>query len=254
MKKITILILLLLFTSVIYSQKRSKKRGSVVKWLSLELKGGYGNSILLNTAPILDENVTVDFINTAYSYGGRFGITYGNNLSLSLEALSSAFSQNYDINDETNVYLKTQEFKSLDILALIRYTSDYGFYFEAGPKFSTLKSASVKNSEIFNFTNENNYIDNFSEKYTSIAAGMGFAIFRTDRLNVNLGLRGSYAITDFIKNADFYALNDGVYRPDISSGTTPTNHLSVKFMLGINYFFGFWGDASCGRGRIMFFQ
>ena len=254
MKKITILILLLFVTSVIYSQKRSKKRGSVVKWLSLELKGGYGNSLLINSTTMTDENIAMDFFNSAYSYGGRFGITYGNNLSVSFEVLSSAFSQNYDINDNTNIYLKTQEFKSLDYLALIRYTSDYGFYFEAGPKFSTLKSATIKNSENFNFTNENNYIDNFNEKYTSIAAGLGFAVFRTDRLNINLGLRGSYVFNDFVKNANFYAVNDGVYRPDITTGTSSTNPLSVKVMLGVNYFFGFWGDASCGRGRIMFFQ
>jgi len=253
MKKITILILLLLLTSVIYSQKRSKKRGTVVKWLSLELKGGYGNSILLNSNAMSDQNITMNFLNSAYSYGGRFGITYGNNLSISFEVLSSAFSQNYDINDGTNVYLKTQEFTSLDYLALIRYTSDYGFYFEVGPKFSGLKTALVKNSENLASRNEDNYIEHFNEKYNSIAVGLGFAVFRTDRLNINLGLRGSYAFSDIVKDPNFYALFDDVYRPNFIAGAS-TNPFSLKIMFGINYFFGFWGDASCGRGRLIFFQ
>ncbi len=254
MKKSAILIIILLFTSVIYSQKRSKKRGTVVKWLSVEVKGGYGISMLMNKDAMTDNNVTMDFVSPAYSYGGRFAITYGNALSISFEMLSSKFNQNYEINDGTNAYIKTQEFKSIDYLALIRYTSEYGFYFEAGPKFSNLKYASVKNSETLNFLNQDNYIENFNEKYNSITAGMGFAIFRTDRLNVNLGLRGSYGFSDIVKVQSFYALNDGVYKPEITSAVSPTNPLSVKFMLGINYFFGFWGDASCGRGRMILFQ
>ncbi|MBN1252781.1 MAG: PorT family protein [Bacteroidales bacterium] len=253
MKKLTFLILLLFVTSVIYSQHR-KKRGSEVKWLSIAAKAGYGNSILINSNVMGDNNITMDFLSPAYSFGGRFGVTYGDNFGLAFEVLSSGFSQKYDINDGNNTYSKTQKFTSLDYLIMFRYTSDYGFYFEAGPKFSNLKSASIENPSDFNFTdNETDYIANFKEKYNSIAIGMGFAIFRGERINFNLGLRGSYAITDIVENPNFYVLDDGVYLPEITT-LAKTNPFSLKLMFEINYFFGFWGDASCGKGRIMFFQ
>lgn len=254
MKKLAILILFFFLTSTIYSQRG--RRGSEVKWLSLAVKAGYGNSILVNSNVMSDEAITTNFLSPAYSYGGRFGLTYGDNIGLSFEVLSSGYSQGYDINDGNNPYSKTQKFTTLDYLILFRYTSDYGFYFEVGPKFSNMKSAVVENPSLtgYTFNDEDNYVENFKEKYNSIALGMGFAIFRAERVNFNLGLRGSYAFTDIVEDPNFYVLNDGVYQPDLTVETSSTNPFSLKLMFEINYFFGFWGDASCGRGRLMFFQ
>ena len=92
------------------------------------------------------------------------------------------------------------------------------------------------------------------EKYNSIAVGLGFAIFRGERVSFNLGLRGSYAISDIVEDPNFYVLNDGVYPLSADYAYSKTNPFSLKLMFEINYFFGFWGDASCGRGRMMFFQ
>ena len=218
-------IFLVLFTLLITTAFAQRHRGNgEIKWLNISVKGGYGGTMLFNSDVSGDGQVTQDFLSPSYEFGGRFAIGYGDNLSLGVEALSSGFGQDYSIKAPNfESYDKTQKFTSFDLLVALRFTSPYGFYFEAGPKFSTLKAASIKNS----ITGENfvdgiqpEYIDNFSEKFTSIVAGMGFAIHNGDRLQVTLGLRGSYAIGDFVaEESDYYVLADQVYLQPSSTFT-----------------------------------
>lgn len=248
------LVLFTIIVSAVYAQRHNGN--GEIKWLSLAVKGGYGGTMLFNSDVSADKNVSQDFLSPSYEYGGRFGITYGDYVGIGFEVLSGGFGQDYAIGDGINdPYTKTQKFKSLDMVVSLRFTSPYGFYFEAGPKFSTLKSASVKNSidGIFLDEMDNNYLMNFSEKFTSIVAGMGFAVYNGDRLQVNLGIRGSYGIGTFQENKDYYVLNDGVYIPQ-GNFTAKTTPFTLKATLEVNYTFGFWGDATCGRGRLMFFQ
>jgi len=252
MKKISFLILLLSFSFLISAQRRSKS--SSIKWLSLELKGGYGTTILLNSDVSAEENASMDYFSGAYNLGGRFGITFGDYVGIYVEGMSEHFKQNYDLipGEPLMPYTKTQEFTSMDWIFELRYTNDYGFYVEAGPVFSTLKSAEVSNDEEYSFLPTDNYIQNFSEKNNGIMFGLGFALVRGERISVNLGLRGTYMFGDFVENDTYYVLNDGVYYGTNTGAAS--NPFSIKMMLGINYFFGFWGNASCGRGRLMFFQ
>ena len=250
MKKIVFVLVVILLSTSLYAQKR---RGSTIKWISIAVKSGYGNSILFNQDIFADDNTNINFLSPSSNFGGRFGLTFGDNFGVYIEALSAGFKQDYDINTGTESYTKTQEFKSLDIILNLRYTSDYGFYVEAGPVFNNLKSASETNTIDGNFRPTDNYIDNFADKYNSLMFGLGFAAFRGDRLGVNVGLRGTYALGDFVVDpGSFYVLDDYVYHPANTSAST--NPFSAKIMLEVNYFFAFWGDASCGRGRIMFFQ
>ena len=253
MKRIILVVTILILTTSIYAQ-RHKKRGTTIKWLSVELKGGYGNSMLLNSDVSAENNVTVNGLSPAFNIGGTFGITFGDNFGVFVEGLSSSFTEEYDIKPEVGTpYQKTQEFKSFDIVMALRYTGDYGFYVEAGPVFNSLKSATETNSISGSFFPRDDNLNNFAEKYNSMMFGLGFAAFRGDRLTVNVGLRGTYALDGFVVNpSSYYVLNDGVYNGEETGAAT--NPLSIKVMLGVNYFFAFWGNASCGRGRIMFFQ
>jgi len=250
-------VFLVLFTIIVSSVYAQRHNGNgEIKWLSLAVKGGYGGTMMFNSDVSSDKNVSQDFLSPSYEYGGRFGLTYGDYVGIGFEVLSGGFSQDYAIGDGINEpYTKSQKFKSLDMVVSFRFTSPYGFYFEAGPKFSTLKSAKVENSidGIFLDEMDNNYMMNFSEKFTSIIAGMGFAVYNGDRLQVNLGIRGSYGIGTFQENKDYYVLNDGVYIPQ-GNFTAKTTPFTLKATLEVNYTFGFWGDATCGRGRLMFFQ
>lgn len=249
MKQLIFILAALILSTSVYGQRR-KKRGTTVKWISLTLKGGYGNSILFNSDVSADENANFDYLSPAYNMGGSLGMTFGDNVGVFFEGLSSTFKQNYDIKNATSVYTKTQEFKTMDIGIALRYTSDYGFFVEAGPVFNVLKKATETNTTTI--AQRDNYIGNFTSNYNSLMFTMGFAAFRGDRISVNLGLRGTYAFGDFVENSDFYVLDDDVYKgPHTGAATNP---FSAKVMLEVKYFFAFWGDATCGRGRIMFFQ
>ena len=255
MKKI-FLFLFTILTVTTYAQRHRASGNGEIKWLSLAVKGGFGGTMLFNNDVSSDDNVSQDFLSPSYEFGGRFGITYGDYIGLGVEVLSAGFSQDYSISDGIVVpYTKKQKFTTMDFVVALRYTSPYGFYFEAGPKFSTLKTASVENSVEANFTDElvNDYMTNFTEKHTSIIAGLGYALYNGDRFQVNLGLRGSYGLGNMQENENYYVLNDGVYMPQ-GSFSAKTSPFTLKATLELNYTFGFWGDASCGRGRLMFFQ
>lgn len=250
---ILIIVLLVFIANTSFAQHR---RGSMVKWLSIELKGAYGGSMLLNSDIASDKNVELALFSPAYEFGGRLALTFGDYISIGVELLSSSFNQDYNINvPNKQVYTKTQSFKSTDILLALRYTNLYGFYVELGPKFSTIKKAKVTNSinEAFTDDIEPDYAAHFVDKFTGIMAGFGFAVYNGDRLRVNVGIRTSYALSNIVDDGNFYVLNDGFYHP-IGSFSSNTNPLTVQLSLGVNYVFGFWGNATCGRGRLVFFQ
>ena len=165
MKKISLLLFLLSFTFLISAQRRGS---STIKWLSLEVKGGYGTTILFNSDVAAENDVSMDYFSGAYNYGGRFGITFGDYVGVFVEGMLENFKQNYNIipGEPLLPYVKTQSFKSLDWIFELRYTNDYGFYVEAGPVFSTLKSAEETNDQDYVFIPRTNYIENFSEKNT----------------------------------------------------------------------------------------
>ncbi len=252
--------ILVLFLSLLVTTGFAQRHGNgEIKWLNISAKGGYGGTMLFNSDVSGDGNVTQDFLSPSYEFGGRFAIGYGDFVSLGVEVLSAGFGQDYSVNPPNGEsYTKTQRFTSFDILPTLRYTSPYGFYFEAGPKFSTLKTAKVDNSVDGSFIDGNpdqDYMLNFTEKFTSIVAGMGMALHNGDRLQVTLGLRGSYALGNFVEeSSDYYVLADQVYLQPSTNFTSKTSPFTLKLMLEVNYIFGFWGNASCGRGRLMFFQ
>jgi hypothetical protein len=251
MKKLISVIIISLIFSSLFAQHDGRGQ---VKWLSLAIKGGYGGNLLLNKDIQNDANVKVNYLSPHYSFGGRFGITYGDNIGINVEPLWSGFNQEYTIK-AASPYIKTQKFKSMDIFVSLRYITDYGLYVEAGPQFSTLKSASVKNNIDGAFTESqlSEYKSNFAKKNTSVAFGVGFAAINGDRLQLFVGLRANYGLGNFVDNSSFYVLNDGVYQPQYNY-SAKTSPITYKLMLELNYLFGFWGDATCGKGRLIFFK
>jgi hypothetical protein len=251
MKKIIILII----SVFILTQANAQHNRGQIKWLSLAVKGGYGGAILMNKDVINDENISLNYLSPHYSFGGRFGITYGDNIGINVEPLWSGIHQQYSIKDNVQPYIKTQKFKTFDLFVSLRFITNYGLYVEAGPQFTTLKSAEVENDKEASFTENQNgtYLENFTKKNTSLGFGVGFAAINGDRLQLFVGLRANYGFGNFVNNPAYYVLNDGVYQPqyNFSAKTSP---ITYKLMLELNYFFGFWGDATCGKGRLIFFQ
>ena len=224
-----------------------------IKWFSLAAKAGIGNSVFINKDLINDLNVSLNYFTLSQSYGGRFTFSYGENFGFGSDLLFSTYGQEYTINNNNDIYDKKITLKTIDIVPFFRYSGNTGGYFEIGGKFSTVNSVSETNSNSTALRASNELIDNYGPKFTSGVIGFGTALFKTERIDINLGARIAYSFTDLIPNRNFNVVNDGFYIPNYTI-TESTNPLSVQVIFEVNYFFAFWGDAKCGRGRLMLFQ
>ena len=247
MKKINLLLLVILLSTFSYGQSRR----SSVNWMSLAIKAGGGISAMNNSDIGNDINTSLDFLSPIKTYGLRFGLTHGDYVGLSFEGLKTDFAQRYNISSPT-AYTKTTTFVARELAVFLRYTGDYGFYAEFGPKITSLDSIVEDNSVTGNFFPTDNLSEKYNMKYKSLILGVGFSAMRTQRVTITLGVRGSYSLDDVTLD-DYSIMNDGIYVPDYLP-IAETRPFSLQIMAELNYFFAFWGDASCGRGRIMFFQ
>ncbi len=259
MKKITITLITILLVVTAYAQRDKRhQKGNEIKWFSLAVKGGYGTSILINKEAMNDKNVTYEYFTPSFFYGGRFGFTFGNYVGVSYEYLLSEFGQKYSINNPTTKasYSKELKFKSSDQCVLFRYTNDFGFYLELGPKFTKISSVAETNSDA-KVAVHDNITQNYVSNYTSGLFGLGFMPFRGERVTLSLGVRASYGFSTMMNDSKFFVLNDQHSPNGYGTGTytdNSTKPLNLNLVLELNYFFAFFGDASCGKGRLMFFQ
>ncbi len=242
------LLFILLFVFVSINNVEAQRRTQTIKWFSIAAKTGIGNSIFLNSDIINDKNVEFDYISLSQSYGGRMTFTYGENLGFGVEVLSSSYGQKYTV--DANV--KKLKLKSLDILPFFRYTGSTGGYIELGAKISNVKSITETNTNPLVFV-RNDLMTYYEPKFTSVVLGFGLALYKGERIDVNLGARFAYSFKDITPYKNFNIINDNLYTPGYFN-TAATNPLSAQAILEVNYYFAFWGDATCGRGRLMLFQ
>lgn len=247
---------LLVISALLFQNADAQRRKQTIKWFSIAAKVGYGNSVLLNIDNIDDGNVSFNYLTPSLSYGGRFTFTYGEKIGFGADVLLSSFGQQYTIDNNSDIYEKELKIKSLDILPFFRYSGEKGGYFELGGKFSNIKSMAVTNS-ISNpnppFRPTDNLAANYTSKFTSLVLGSGLAVYKNERLDINLGVRFAYSFTDFTPGYSYNIVDDGYYLPTKDIITT-TNPLSIQGILEVNYYFAFWGDATCGKGRLMLFK
>jgi hypothetical protein len=242
------LLFILLFIFVSTSSVEAQRRTQTIKWFSIAAKAGIGNSVFLNSDIINDANVEFDYLSLSQSYGGRMTFTYGENVGLGVEVLSSSYGQKYTV----DANIKKLKLKTLDILPFFRYTGSTGGYIELGAKISNVKSITETNTNPLVFV-RNDLATYYEPKFTSLVLGFGLALYKGERIDVNLGARFAYSFKDITPDNNFNIINDNLYIPTYSK-TATTNLLSAQAIFEVNYYFAFWGDATCGRGRLMLFQ
>jgi hypothetical protein len=249
MKTYSFLIIVFIL-SISYSN--AQKNSQNVKWLSLSAKAGVGNSYFLDVDHIEDKNITMSYFSLSQSFGGRLTFTYGERIGVGSDVLFSGYNQKYEIKvDSTTINNKAIKLSTMDILPFFRFTGYNTVYIELGAKFSTIKSVNETNSMSGIYRTTDVLKSSMEPKFTSAIFGFGGALYKTDRVDVNLGLRLSYSFTDIAPN--YNILNDNVYVPDYVE-EFPLHPISVQAVFEVNYFFAFWGDASCGKGRLMLFK
>jgi len=242
-----------LFIFVLINIIEGQRRTQTIKWFSISAKAGVGNSIFINSDIMSDKNVEFDFLSLSQSYGGRFTFSIGENVGFGIEALSSSYGQKYTVTNTTdNVNIKKLKIKTLDIIPFFRYTGSTGGYVELGAKISNVRSITETNSTSIILA-RNNLMTYYEPKFTSAILGFGIALYKGERVDINLGTRFAYSFTDISPYNTFRILDDNFYTPDYSK-IASTKPISAQAILEVNYYFAFWGDATCGRGRFMLFQ
>lgn len=239
--------ILTIATLIIMSLQTMAQRGGEPNWISIAGKVGFGTSIMLSEQISDDENVTANYLSPAFSIGGRLGVVFVDKIGVSVEYLASNFQNKYEVkmpllNQKNNTNLR---FKSGDILILARYTGEYGFYAEIGPKITSAKTIQyeVESGPSFDLKNC------FNGSFTSIVFGFGYAVVNADRVQVTLGARAAYCSKNIVKQTS--GLDNTGFAKYAAMEMKP---LSAQIMVDINYHFARFGSATCGKQKIIFFK
>jgi hypothetical protein len=262
MKKILLIITIL---ALFFNSEAQKSQ--MIKWLRIAPKASVGTSMLLNSNTFADKSIEEKYWNMSTAFGGSLGLGIGDYLEFYVESNFVKFGQSYHLqvertngNDES--YHKSLAFTALNTGVLMRWITDMGGYFEVGPTFTSLKSTEVKNDAL---VLEKPTFEDFNHSYINLSVGFGQAVFRSERLFVLVGARINFSPVSFYLPRDLYPdatyFKDDIYNignlryePNTHDVQGKTMPVSGFLTLEVNYTFGFWGNARCGRGRLMFFQ
>ncbi len=259
-KKFLFLIICLFMTESVFSQGRNSPT-----WFEAAITGGFGNSVIYNRNVYFDENIDFDLLSPSRMYGGHLGFSVNMNAGIMVEFTSVSFTQRYGMEAAHKKnqlhYLKTIEGNSYDISILYRYTSLSAVYLETGPKIALLKKLSATNTidhettDVIEKINFNDLgTDEYKDPIFSWIFGVGIVPYssRNDRFRVNTGIRLSYSLSSIVPEANRTPVNDGIYPYDYTYDAN-TGLFFGMVIAEINYFFGYYGTASCGRSRFGFF-
>ncbi len=264
------LLLLSIFSTQLFSQRFRK-----LTWLDLSAKIAYGNSVLVNSNTMHDKNISTDYFTRSLAFGGRLGVNFTEEWCLSSEIMSHRFGQNYGIDNggpANNIdYAKEVRISAIDAGLIGKYTFENIVYVEFGFKYSFINSVATQNifeigSEIDSLAHPNlKFADLTKKEYSphllSAVAGVGLIIISLDkdRFRVNLGTRFCYSFKNIMKKQELSPLKDGIYNLNKEYEEKYTEELNTKLFTGqitleVNYFFGYYGKASCGKKRLVLFK
>ena len=256
--------ILIIATLIIMSLQTMAQRGGEPNWISIAGKVGVGNSILLSEQIKDDGNITQNYLSPSVSVGGRLGVVFVDKIGVSVEYLASTYNNKYEIkvpsvnkNFDSNL-----KFKSGDLLILARYTGEYGFYAEIGPKLTSVKEVQYSiedNPNGVTYKDLGFALDTplgnadltncFNGKFNSIVFGFGYAVVNANRVQVSLGARVAYCSKNIVKQVD--GLQHTGFQKYLAMEMKP---LSAQIMVDINYHFARFGSATCGKQKIIFFK
>lgn len=225
------------------------QRNSTSTWISVGLKGGFGTSFFFNQPSVDDANITYSYFSPSYFYGGNFGLLFGDFVGFSGEFSFNSLSQGYDI-DANESFQRTITTKSTDFAILLNLNAPTGFYFDIGPKFSTLKSATLTTIQTLDRC-EFDRTNKFRPEFSSIVFGIGLKPVRTQSFEMKLGIRGAYTLSNFVNSPGYIIPADEkiLYMPSYTDENT--HPIQLMITTEFTLIFGRVGKASCGKTRLM---
>jgi len=187
-----------------------------------------------------------------YSFGGKFGINFGERHSLCFEGGVSKFNQEFKYGQVSETegdfpYRRKLSYNSVDFLVLYRHYGQ-GQYIELGPQYSLYKKPVLTDSQGNDFSGD--VKDYMRSSNAAAVVGFGGNILKGGEvLFVTFGFRFKYHFMDLItekgKTESFFTGPRGY------NEYKKTNAITGALQLGIDYSFGYFAYAQC-RGRRVF--
>lgn len=206
--------------------------------------GGKG---LLNYTTFMNDNANINGakLDKEFTLGGQGGIyfryyfneaTYysNTNISLAIELLFGGYGQKYKLNTADTSYQLKINVSSMDIPVMVHVRGQAGLYAEAGVSFGMINGV----KQDFSRNPETNPASGISGKSVDSAFvknnlsgifGFGIDSELNDQLNLTIGFRLTYGLTDLTEPQKNYA-------PDY----TATHSATVGFVVGLAYILNFY--------------
>lgn len=235
---------------VIGFQAEAQKIGM---WFDVGLKGAFGPTLLAN-GNIFNDRTYDHKITTGYGIGGKLGIYFGEFNGITFDAIysksKSSFSYESGIPDIPE-YDQDIEWTSLDLYLLYRM-QQYGVYFEIGPAYSMVSDITDNDQGIPN-SDARDVSDFYEDNYFSGVVGFGGYLANSDRFTLMMGLRASYAVTDFVNEAGQAADYPNPNKTLEYDSYKSTNPLAVQLIIEANLGIGYFAKTCCSN-RSSFFS
>ncbi len=243
MRRLTIFIGFFILISVANAQNT---------WVAISAKGGYGTGLLFNQPSFDDTNIDYEYFSPSYFAGGKFGFMFGDYVGVSTEITINSFSQNYDIHSTNAEYHSFMKINTFDYGFMLNLQAPTGFYFDIGPKFSSIKSAQLTLTDNRQLNSSFDRLDKMSQNLDGLAFGLGVKPYMSDVFEMKLGIRGTYGFGSVVATPGYIIPADDktMYFPTYTN--EKTNPMQIMLNVEFTYVFGRFGRASCGKFRFLF--
>ncbi len=214
-------------------------------WFDIGAKGGYGTGFLINKTLNKDNRLSVT-PGSNYFYGGKLGINFGEEHTISLDFSYNNNSYSFlqtGLLGTSQSYKYTINYSAFTFAPLYKHTSD-AQYLEIGPEFSFVKNASV--SDMANPLSPNANGNAINPHLMGAVFGFGGYIIGNQKLSLSMGLRFHYYFTN-LTSSSFSGTNYPLVNyPDITTHAS-TNPLAIQVLVEVNYSLAQLARASCGK-------
>jgi len=218
-------------------------------WFDVGLKGGYGPTLLVNNNVFNDR--TYDHkITTGYGFGGKVGIYFNEFNGVTFDAMYSRAKQgfSYETSQGGGELNHDIEWNNLDLFLLYRM-QQHGVYFEIGPAYSMVNKITQNDQGSPDVTD---LTDFYNDTYWSGVVGFGGYVANSGRFTLMLGLRASYAVTDFVNETGKAGNYPNPNRTLEYESYKATHPLNVQLVLEANFGIGYFAKTCCSNRSTFF--
>jgi hypothetical protein len=182
---------------------------------------------------ISDKGAEQDY---APGWGTTFGLGingYFKSVGLGVELLAGTHKGAYKGTVGAIEYTSEVQLKQFQIPILIKLRGENGGYFEIGPQFNMISSATYTKDGFFNNTED---VKSDYQNYTSVVMGFGanIQLFKSIPLGLLIGMRLNYGFAD-AKGVDAFgnSLSSSIFYPNYKK----TMAVSAGLQIGFSYKF-----------------